>query len=99
MTPRFVGTTKRLEMMEDDMPIYEFKCLKCEACFELLLMGKNEELETTCPECQSEDFERVLSCTNYNIGSGTGGQPCATAKTRTCASGSCTTYDIPGSAG
>ena len=82
------------------MPIYEFKCLKCEEFFEVLVMGGDEEQEMQCPKCKSEDFERVLSSTNYSMpgGGGAPGKPKGTsAETRTCSSGSCTTYTIPGS--
>ncbi|MFC1798956.1 zinc ribbon domain-containing protein [Thermodesulfobacteriota bacterium] len=77
------------------MPLYEFKCLKCEEFFELLIMNKNEEAEMRCPGCKSEDFERVLSSTNYSMGN-SGKSKGASAQTRTCSGGSCTTYDIPG---
>lgn len=76
------------------MPIYEFKCLKCEDCFELLVMG-DDQAELSCPKCGSEDFERVLSTTNYAMGTGAG-SPGVSSQTRRCSSGSCTTYDIPG---
>ena len=81
------------------MPIYEFKCLQCEEFFELLVMGSDENNEMNCPKCKSENFERVLSSTNYSM---TGGGPSSgansgtSAQTRTCSSGSCTTYNIPG---
>ncbi|MBW1749046.1 MAG: hypothetical protein JRJ34_11895 [Deltaproteobacteria bacterium] len=39
------------------MPIYEFKCLKCEEFIELLVMNKDEEIELKCPS----------SCTTYEI--------------------------------
>ncbi len=78
------------------MPIYEFKCLKCEEFFELILMNKNEEAELKCPECGSEKFERVISTTNFSMGSGSGNKPPANSQTRSCSSGSCTTYNIPG---
>ncbi len=77
------------------MPIYEFKCLKCQEYFELLLMNDNDKVEFKCPKCESEEFERVLSATNISIGNGPG-SPGVSAKTRACSSGSCTTYDIPG---
>ena len=80
------------------MPIYEFKCLKCEEFFELLLMTADDEMEMKCPKCASEDFERVLSTANYSMGGGTGQSKGATSQTRTCSGGSCTTYDIPGPA-
>lgn len=81
------------------MPIYEFKCLECDECFELLVMNTKDDVELKCPSCHSENFERILSCTNYNLGSGTGDQQTTSAKTRTCSSGSCTTYEIPGPSG
>lgn len=81
------------------MPIYEFKCLKCEEFFELLVMGGDDTMEMRCPKCQAEDFERVLSSTNYAMAQGGGSAGAGqglSAQTRTCSGGSCTTYDIPG---
>ena len=78
------------------MPIYEFKCLKCEEFIELLVMNKDEEIELKCPKCDSEELERVLSTTSYNMGTGPGTSAGVKSQTRTCGSGSCTTYEIPG---
>ena len=78
------------------MPIYEFKCLKCQEYFELLVMSQDEELELRCPKCGSEDFERIISTTSHVMGSGSGSSQKANVKTRTCSTGTCTTYDIPG---
>lgn len=79
------------------MPIYEFRCLKCNECFELLVINKEETVETVCPACKSENFERIMSTTSYAIGNGSGAS-LPSGQTRTCSSGSCTTYDIPGPA-
>ena len=79
------------------MPIYEFKCLKCNGCFELLVMNQQQDdVEMKCPKCGSEDFERILSCTNYSVGPGAGESKGASTTNRTCSTGSCTTYEIPG---
>ena len=78
------------------MPIYEFKCLKCNAVFELLVMNNNDEMALSCPKCESENFERVLSSTSFAMGAGSGPKSGATSQTRSCSSGSCTTYTIPG---
>ena len=78
------------------MPIYEFRCLECDSNFELLMVNQNEEIEMKCPECDSLDFERILSSTNYSIGSGSGTNQGVKSQTKNCSSGSCTTYDIPG---
>jgi putative FmdB family regulatory protein len=82
------------------MPLYEFKCQECSQIFELLIMNREQDVEMKCPHCGSEAFERVLSTTHYAMGGGgasaTGDRP--SVQTRTCSSGSCTTYDIPGPA-
>ena len=78
------------------MPIYEFKCLKCEEFIEMLIMNQDDEVELKCPKCGGEELERVLSTTSYNMGYGSGTGAGAKSQTRTCPSGSCTTYDIPG---
>jgi putative FmdB family regulatory protein len=79
------------------MPIFEFKCSKCEEFFELLVMGNDEKNELQCPKCGSENFERVLSTTNYSVpGGGSSPDKNTHAQTRTCSGGSCTTYNIPG---
>lgn len=76
------------------MPIYEFKCLQCEKFIELLIMNSDEEIELKCPDCSSQELERVLSTTSYSMGSGKGQK--VSAETKTCSAGSCTTWDIPG---
>jgi len=76
------------------MPIYEFKCLDCSHVFELLLMNR-DEVEMQCPQCCSENFERIISSTHYSMPVSSSGAR-ASCQTRTCSGGSCTTYDIPG---
>ena len=78
------------------MPIYEFKCLKCNEFFELLVMNKDDEVALNCPKCESEDFEKVLSSTSFTMAEGANKKQGATTQTRSCSSGSCTTYTIPG---
>jgi len=79
------------------MPIFEFRCLKCGKVYEkLFIIGSREEVDIKCPECGSESSERVISKTNYAMGSGQGGsKPKVT--TKSCGSGdSCTSFEIPG---
>ncbi len=76
------------------MPIYEFKCLKCNECFEILFTSAQETAELKCAKCDSRDVERVLSSTNFSVSSGSSAGACA--QTRSCSSGSCSTFDIPG---
>lgn len=77
------------------MPIYEFKCLKCNECFEILFTSAQETAELKCTKCDGQEIERVLSSTNFSV-SGPAGAAGPAAQTRNCSSGSCTTYDIPG---
>ena len=76
------------------MPIYEFKCLKCNDLFEFLAVNSKDEMEMSCPHCGAEDFERVMSTTNYAVPSSGGKGP--SKQTRSCSGGDCTTYEIPG---
>jgi putative FmdB family regulatory protein len=40
------------------MPIYEYRCKKCEKEFETLVLGRERP---ECPSCQSQSLERLLS--------------------------------------
>ncbi|WP_320170150.1 zinc ribbon domain-containing protein [Maridesulfovibrio sp.] len=45
------------------MPIYEFKCSKCGKEFdELIMPGKG--IEAVCPECGSDQCEKLVSMGN-----------------------------------
>lgn len=78
------------------MPIYEFKCAKCEEFFEIIVMNSNKEDIINCPKCKSNEFERVLSTTNYSMGASANKTSKVETKERKCSSGSCKTYTIPG---
>ena len=79
------------------MPIYEFRCLSCKHCFELLSVRREDTLEMKCPECEGQEVERVLSCVSYVMGAGSSGDSGKTKVTnKSCSGGSCATIDIPG---
>ena len=79
------------------MPIYEFRCLSCNHCFELLAVRQADTLEMKCPTCESEEVERVLSCVSYVMGSRSSGESSKTKVTsKSCSGGTCATIDIPG---
>ena len=80
------------------MPIYEFKCSKCEEFFEVIVMGSDNDNTVSCPECDSNEFERVVSKTNFSIGSSSPGQKGSGVQVqdRQCSGGSCKTYTVPG---
>ena len=42
------------------MPIYEYRCKKCNTQFELLNLSE-EDNEITCPECGCDQVKKLLS--------------------------------------
>ncbi len=86
------------------MPIYEFQCKSCDYCFELLLMSKDEMEEVRCPKCASPDVGKLMSAANISAGSASSTGSSAHAGdtagsqvvTHSCASGSCTQFNLPG---
>jgi len=38
------------------MPIYEFKCSKCEEFFEVIVMASNDNDTVACPKCESNEY-------------------------------------------
>jgi putative FmdB family regulatory protein len=43
------------------MPLYEYRCQKCGKRFEMLRRVADADRELECPECESEEVERLLS--------------------------------------
>jgi putative FmdB family regulatory protein len=78
------------------MPIFEFRCLQCGNLMEIIVKTAREQVDLECPDCRSQDLERVMSRASYIMGSGPGGkQTKITAKS--CSGGnSCLTLDVPG---
>jgi len=57
------------------MPIYEYQCEKCNCKFEKLVLGF-EDFSEKCPECSSENVNKLMSvgCFRpHGIPSGSGG--------------------------
>jgi putative FmdB family regulatory protein len=82
------------------MPIYEFRCEACQQVFEHLALGRDEQIETRCPSCGSEDLSRVMSSCASVMGDSPGAgasSPGQAVQNRSCASaGSCSTLTLPG---
>ena len=59
------------------MPIYEFRCSKCEHVFEELVPSSANGTETAvrCEHCESEDITRLLSGFAVNSASNTRSMP------------------------
>lgn len=49
------------------MPIYEFKCNKCEKIFEKILKSTDTS-EVTCSFCKSPDVTKQLSSGSFRVG-------------------------------
>jgi putative FmdB family regulatory protein len=49
--------------MEEDMPIYEYKCNDCGEKFDALLQwrGDTPKGDSSCPECKSENTSKLMS--------------------------------------
>lgn len=80
---------------ENNMPIYEFRCIKCGEVFEKLFMSRDEKVDITCPHCKSEMVERVVSRTNYVEGIPQDAKRPKITQ-RSCSTGSCMSIDLPG---
>jgi putative FmdB family regulatory protein len=78
------------------MPIFEFRCTDCGHVFEKLFKAPNETVQMSCPECQSDAFERVVSRSSYVMGARTQGKK-AKLTSKSCGpSNKCMTLDLPG---
>jgi putative FmdB family regulatory protein len=79
------------------LPIYEFRCAGCGNIEEFILTD-SREIEMKCGACGGEDLERVLSRTNYVMGSsGSSKSAGASTTSRSCGPGqSCTSIELPG---
>ena len=51
------------------MPIYEYRCKACGKVEEFLLVGQ-DDISVKCPNCGSDDMERVLSTASFLSSSG-----------------------------
>jgi putative FmdB family regulatory protein len=70
------------------MPIYEYKCLKCDEEFEALVFRSDDKV--ACPHCKADKLERLMSACGFKSGESftpsSGSSGCAS-----CSSSSCST--------
>jgi putative FmdB family regulatory protein len=98
LKPTFLNYLKEAQNKDCfNMPIYEFKCVKCGDIQEILVRSGNvsDEVEMKCRACGSQDLERVLSRVGYSMKAGKGAGP--SVSSHSCGSGNtCATIDLPG---
>ena len=70
------------------MPIYEYRCSKCETEFECLVLGSGDDI--ACPDCQNDGVERLMSACSYKS-SGSYSSSASSSGCSTCAGGHCST--------
>ena len=67
------------------MPIFEFRCRKCQACFEVLFRSRDEKLAVDCPQCGSKKVTRQMSAFSGKIGNTSdGGAGCGSCAATSC---------------
>ncbi len=63
------------------MPIYEYRCNKCDQRFEYLIIGKDEP--DACPSCRSKKVSRLMSACGF-ISKGKGGETVSKSAGSSC---------------
>ena len=51
------------------MPIYEYKCLKCEHQFEVIQRFSDNPVEN-CPECNKKSLQKLISAPSFRLKGG-----------------------------
>ncbi|MCX7832204.1 MAG: zinc ribbon domain-containing protein [Actinobacteria bacterium] len=61
------------------MPIYEYRCLKCNCKFEKLVI---KEEKVVCPHCESDDVKKLIS--SFSSPNAASGSACASCTVSSC---------------
>jgi putative FmdB family regulatory protein len=70
------------------MPIFEYKCQDCNAKFEVLHKSASNPEKVVCPECDSENYKKLLSSFSSPVSAGVDFAP-------SCSNGSCGGHASP----
>jgi putative FmdB family regulatory protein len=73
------------------MPIYEFRCRKCEHEFEELFRSSAEGRSVVCPECGSRRCDKQWSAFGFAVAGGAARSSCDGGGCEHCRGGSCET--------
>ena len=70
------------------MPIYEYRCLKCDEEFETLVFGSKDKVN--CPHCKGDKLERLMSGYAFkssgNFTPSSGSANCSSCSSTNCSS-------------
>jgi len=73
------------------MPLYEFRCDKCDHVFERLCRIGSNGKGLTCPKCRSRKLRRLMSVFSARVPGESPSSSPSGASCSTCTSGSCST--------
>jgi putative FmdB family regulatory protein len=76
------------------MPVFEYKCSKCETKFEVFHKSSSNPEEVVCPKCSSKENKKLFSSFAASVSSGSSGDSCASGSCGVpsfggCANGMC----------
>ncbi len=67
------------------MPIYEYRCERCESHFDVLQRGDEEKKDLRCPKCGHEKVEKQFSA--FATTGGSSGISASSRSSSSCGSG------------
>ncbi|HFQ81084.1 MAG TPA: zinc ribbon domain-containing protein [Desulfobacterales bacterium] len=70
------------------MPIYEYKCRKCGAVFEQIIISKHDASEISCRKCGSNLVRKTISAASLKLSSHSAGSIPSGAFSGGCSSSS-----------
>jgi len=73
------------------VPLYEFRCKKCDQVFERLCRVGSNGKNLTCPACGSRSVRRLMSVFAARVSGERGSSAASGASCSTCSSGNCAT--------
>ncbi len=74
------------------MPVFEYKCEKCETKFEVFHKSSSNQEEVVCPKCSSKENKKLFSAFAASVGS-------SSPAGDSCASGNCSVPSYGGCPG
>jgi putative FmdB family regulatory protein len=73
------------------MPIYDFRCQKCGEVSEFLLPSFSDNRTLTCPDCGSQNLERLISAPRLLRGGANAPGTTCCGRTERCETPPCST--------